>query len=55
MLACIRDASDDSVAVIDAYNPEGQYTPNARDPDQAGVCPYTTSFSNGIITCRLAH
>ena len=51
MLGCIRDTNDDSVAVIDTYNPTPQYTSNRADPTQEGVCTHSTDFNNGRITC----
>ena len=51
MLGCKRDPNDDSVAVIDTYNPTTQYAPNEVDPTQEGVCTHSTNFDNGRITC----
>ena len=51
MLGCKRDSSDNSVAVIDTYNPSTRYDPNEVDPTQKGVCTHSTNFNNGRITC----
>ena len=51
MLGCVRDPSDNMVAVVDTYNPVPRYAPNILDTNQDGVCIYNTQFSNGRLIC----
>ena len=56
MLGCIRSGVGDEVLIRDSWNvdirTEGPRR-NEFDPNQDGVCPYSSSFSNGRISCTL--
>ena len=50
VLACKRDSSSDTVAVIDTWNPSSGRS-NMLDASQSGICQHTTQYNNGRISC----
>ena len=51
MLGCVRNPSDNMVAVVDSYNPVPRYAANRLDTNQDGVCIYNTSAIDGRLIC----
>ena len=51
VLACKRDSSSDTVAVIDTWNLDSPARSNILDASQSGICQHTTQYNNGRISC----
>ena len=50
VLGC-RVNSDNTVTVVDGWNPTPNRSPNQLDNTQEGLCTYNTGYINGRISC----
>ena len=50
VLGC-RVNTDNTVTVVDGWNPMPNRSPNQLDNTQEGLCTYNTGYTNGRISC----